>query len=263
MTVEVLHEDDTLRVLYQQNPTAREDATLISFTGIGHAFAGANVQSGEFHGLGQRFRHVVFVMDLKRSWGNAIDFDRLREIVSSVAGSSDIYAIGNSMGGFLAILAARFLPIKRVVAFAPQFSVNPDVVPFETRWAEHTGGIESWRFKSLAGQVQGDTEVMVFMGPVGPDIEHMKLFRSEPRIKVFKVRGVGHHVARKLKKKGLLHDIVERSFDGKMTQAWINQNADLRSDRGKQTKQRDAKSMPMTQRAVRAFRTRLVPFRAK
>ncbi len=47
---------------------------------------------------------------------------------------AQIVTIGQSMGAFCALAAAEVLPVSAVLAFGPQFSVDPARMPQETRW---------------------------------------------------------------------------------------------------------------------------------
>ena len=47
--------------------------------------------------------------------------------------------MGLSMGGFCALVAARIVPVDVVLAFGPQWSVVPGIVPGEERWWSISG----------------------------------------------------------------------------------------------------------------------------
>lgn len=144
-------------------------------------------------------RRALFVSDASRSWGNDPGFEAaLRGALAAVTARAPvrrIAAIGLSMGGFAALVAARILPVDCVLAFSPQFSVLPARVPEETRWARWRaalpaeirwpeaplpppGGAQAWLFhgarddlaQALRFPRQAGTEQILF-----PDLDHSGL----------------------------------------------------------------------------------------
>jgi hypothetical protein len=128
-------ENEYLRITARQALSdERSGGVLLSFTGVGHAMGGIDVQQPEFFGAGRGFDNIIFVSDLTRSWGNHIDFPLLAERVAPFIAGRRVFCIGNSMGGFLAILASRYIEIEASISFAPQYSINPETAPWEDRW---------------------------------------------------------------------------------------------------------------------------------
>lgn len=114
---------------------------VISFSSVGHD--PTRPPSPEFVGTatkGGAGRRALFVMDESRSWANDPGFGpALQAALAEVTRRAPvrrIATIGLSMGGFAALVAARFLPVQAVLAFGPQASVAPDMA--ETRWQDWT-----------------------------------------------------------------------------------------------------------------------------
>lgn len=82
-------------------------------------WGGINLRTHEFTSSNLE-KTKNFIIDKRRSWGNSLDWDRLGEVVDQVARGGQITTLGNSTGGFLAILAAGMLNAAQAVAFAPQ-----------------------------------------------------------------------------------------------------------------------------------------------
>jgi len=147
----VLFEDSVLKITSRApEPAPDGRRTLLSFTGVGHGMGGVNVQKAEFFGTGRNFDNLLFLTDKTRSWGNLLDFDDIAARLAPFREGTELSAIGNSMGGFLAIVASRFMPMRRVVSFVPQFSVDPALVPWEFRWKEYREAIREFKFGTRA-----------------------------------------------------------------------------------------------------------------
>lgn len=106
----------------------RSDTLVISLAGVGtdrHSqptveFFQLTHQGGE--------NHVLFVSDASRSWlngpGLAESIVETIETVVKQAGIRRIFALGNSMGGTMALLLPTLTRIDEVLAFVPQFSAK-------------------------------------------------------------------------------------------------------------------------------------------
>ena len=214
--MQTLFEDDVLAVAVQRPEAgAGNGAVLLSFTGVGLAMGGIDVQKPEFLASGQGFDAVVFITDKTRSWGSAVDFDRIRALVRPLAAGRPVHAIGNSMGGFLAILASHHLRLGRVLAFAPQFSVDPAVVPWETRWRKYTAGIARHVPLTAGSAMVGRSRYYVFSGGLGLDRQHAALFPVRDNLVHHVFPDVDHDVAKRLKTAGHLVQTIRACLEGR------------------------------------------------
>ena len=66
--------------------------------------------------------NVLFIKDITRSWFNHIDVKYIKSFLKN-----NNYAIGFSMGAFNAIIFSTLYPIKKLIAFSPQFSIDPKI----------------------------------------------------------------------------------------------------------------------------------------
>ena len=109
---------------------------VIAFSSIGHD--PARPPSPEFVGTatgkGGTPRRALFVRDAARSWGNHPDFaPALTQALADVTARAPvrrIAAIGLSMGGYAAMVAAQVLPVDVVLAFGSQARLDPP----DPRW---------------------------------------------------------------------------------------------------------------------------------
>lgn len=214
MGIKKFHEDRYLKITYLDNSDT--DRCLIVFTGVGHAMGGIDVQREEFfsqHALGT----VVWVTDKQRSWGNNLDIKKTAGYINRLSAGRETFAIGNSMGGFLAILFSKLLNVKRVMAFVPQFSISPKVVPSETRWAHYRKEIKEIIHEDLSESFSDDVEYALLMGSGGPEEIHYQKFLSvsqRPNIQMFKLIDSDHNVARYLKELNILNECIDVFFSG-------------------------------------------------
>ncbi|MDV7271971.1 hypothetical protein RYZ20_13835 [Thioclava sp. A2] len=129
---------------------------VISFSSVGHD--PSRLPSPEFvataigRGAHGPPRRALFVMDESRSWANAEGFaEALLSALATVRSRAPvdrIVAMGVSMGGFCALAASQVIPVDAVLAFSPQWSVVPDVVPDERRWSIWTENLPPVRWRT-------------------------------------------------------------------------------------------------------------------
>ncbi|MFN3890549.1 MAG: hypothetical protein ACK4MV_09135 [Beijerinckiaceae bacterium] len=211
--MKTLIDNDKLTVKVIEHASSR---VILCFTGIGHAIGGVDVQSPEFYNASQSAT-AVYVIDRQRSWGNNLNFAQLGELLEPYARDKVICSLGNSMGGFLAILATRFFPISSAVAIVPQYSVSRDVIPGETRWRKYVDAVRDWRFPSLAGSFNNTTQYYIVAAKGGSDDAHLALMPDKKNVQkiYFEREDCVHNVAEVLKSDGLLYPLISDCFAGK------------------------------------------------
>lgn len=74
-------------------------------------------------------------------WYTEPDLDVCFDVLRPYIGSRTL-AYGSSMGGYAAVQFADRLGIERALALSPQVSLNPAIMPEETRWWKHASRIE-------------------------------------------------------------------------------------------------------------------------
>jgi hypothetical protein len=210
--VDVLLDDDDISITFE----AGESRTaVVSFTGIGHRLGA--IQTPEFQktlGGVRASGNVYYVIDKKRRWYNGLEDKIQRTLASHMARRriAEVYTLGNSMGGFGAILFAGRLPhVVRAVAFCPQSSVNSEHVPFEKRWQAFVQAIPSWTVPDVLPRMTRKVEYLIFFnGGDGLDRCHADRFiASAPKsATVWLLDGHTHNLTSGLKDKGLLGDIL-------------------------------------------------------
>jgi pimeloyl-ACP methyl ester carboxylesterase len=160
--------------------------------------------------------HVMFLADDSRSWmnapGAADTIVRLIEEYRAAHGIDEVVALGNSMGGFAALRLAELTEIRTAIAFAPQFSMQRELVPEEHRWQYHAGRIGHWRFADVGRLDTPGTRYFILHGDAPEEAWHWLRFPWRPQVNHFILGGQGHNVARLLQKRRLLAQVVELSM---------------------------------------------------
>ena len=192
---------------------------VVSFAGVGKSrkqtppreFVGSASGGGE--------NHVLFISDQSRSWmnGPGVADAILRPVTSycEANGITEVVALGNSMGGFSAIVLADLMPIRTVIALSPQFSVHPDLVPEENRWGYHRQRIDHWTFRDVGALDQSRTQYFIFHGDAHQEAVHWARFPDHSQLHHFIVLGEGHRLAFALRKRKVLRRIVKAMIAGK------------------------------------------------
>ena len=186
--------------------------TVVSFSSIGNTVQGVNA---EFYNLKNNGYNVIWVMDDSNSYFSNINHnDIIRQIKTE-----NVYTIGSSMGGFNAITFASLYNVKKVLAFAPQYSMEPTIVPWEDRWRKQI----TWkRFKYPNLSFNNWTDYTVIRGHKGADKRHTDMFPKKKNINIQQVYG-NHTVAENFKKQGTLYNLINDYFlnDIKITKDYL------------------------------------------
>lgn len=124
---------------------------------------------------------------------------------------------GVSMGGFGALTFASLVPGAHVIAFNPQTTLDPDLVPWETRY--ETGRRQDWTLplSDAATLTEGLGRVTIFSDPYHA-LDQMHLDRlTGDNIRVFKCWYSSHKTAVFLRKIDALKPVMERCIFDDLT----------------------------------------------
>ncbi len=207
--LDVEFEDDLLKVSRLGDVSAPN--VIVAFTRIQHGLG--QIAAEEFVGSSRMQGYsALFVSDMRCSWYNNFEGARLLEILSPFLTNKRVVTLGNSMGGFGAIWASRLVGAASTLAFAPQFSVKPEIVPNEQRWMNFRSRIACWRVDSLSGCFDSRTRYITINGDA--DCEHFQHFRSSENQTHLLIHDSGHNPASVLKKAGLVKEVVALAAAG-------------------------------------------------
>lgn len=218
--MEVLVDDADLMIEYEPGNGACGEV-VISFSGV--ALSLGSIHKTEFRNSLRKPRHVrdaYYVSDKRRGWYNST-FDRIRETIGPRVEGRNVYTLGNSMGGFAAILfSLTFDGAMASISFCPQYSISRPLAPFETRWGADAEAIGAWSAPTClpeAWNVPRPVRHYVFCGEGEPrDVQHAQLIQMAAAnpVSVYVFEGVGHGVASGLKQAGALHQLLDAAMQG-------------------------------------------------
>lgn len=138
-------------------------------------------------------------------WLNA-----LAAVAAAAAGYRRVIAYGSSMGGFAALRYGAACGASAGIALSPQFTVDPAVVPFDTRWASDIARI-SFREDECSPLA---AQYIAYDPCDAEDRQHFELFAACSAVQPIPVPHGGHPVGSYLVETGLLGPLLQQIEDG-------------------------------------------------
>jgi hypothetical protein len=190
MTSEVIFENDELQVVWRQGLS---DFLLITFGDLitpaegSNFFAKGPATAADLSAVG----FVAKTPNWYRSDGMQAAIERVRPIGARF---QSVVAYGGSMGGYGAIKYSRALQASEVIAFCPQWSIDPEECEGQNPgWQDHLVPAMA-RMGIRADDVSGS--VFVFSDMFDPlDRFHcQKIQQARPETVIINVPRVGHHI---------------------------------------------------------------------
>ncbi|OSQ51054.1 alpha/beta fold hydrolase [Marivita geojedonensis] len=214
--IPLLVEHGPLRIRYLEG---RGRTLVVSFSGVGKKRS--DEPSIEFPGIASagHENHVLFVTDQSRSWLNGAGMaDRIQRVVEATAThikAERIVAIGNSMGGTMALHMSRLMDFERVIALTPQFSVAPGEIPEEDRWSYFRKRIKQFHFPRVEKLRTDTTKYFILHGDEPLELAHARRFPQEPGITHIIVPDTDHRLAEHLKQRKILVPLMQEVIAGR------------------------------------------------
>jgi len=103
---------------------------------------------------------------------------------------------------------AKYYPVKTAIAFATQYSLHPDIVPWENRWDRWQARITEWKHPHL--EFNDTTEYHIIQGDEEKDKKHLDMIPDKPNINKMIIEGANHGVAENLLREKKLYPLIER-----------------------------------------------------
>jgi tetratricopeptide (TPR) repeat protein len=135
---------------------------------------------------------------------------------------------GSSMGAFGAALFSGRLQADTVLMLAPQFSIDPERPPHETRWRQEASRI-TFHDDELGSAISRTARKIVLFDSINADLLHAQMLAEIPGTELFATPYGGHAMGHFLLQTRLLQDIVLRAFAGNLDWAWYR--AEVRARR--------------------------------
>lgn len=149
---------------------------------------------------------VIHVIPAAVNWYHMPDMTACLDAVAAWTGPGTL-AMGASMGGYAAARFADHLGCAAAVAFAPQFSIRRERVPFERRW-RHIAHVT--RFQREDDATPRSATVWLVHDPAhAADAQHAALIAGCGPTRPLPIRHGGHHVMRTLAQAKALSGLVD------------------------------------------------------
>jgi tetratricopeptide (TPR) repeat protein len=205
---ETIFEDDHIRIFYRRGSSEFALATFSNF--------GFNFQSNKF--WGQKF---VEAKDLeaygfvakKNNW---FPQKSIKAALSQgvFRPTKPIITYGHSLGGYAALKYSAALGAASVISGAPQYSINPKIVPTDKRFSGDYDSILNEGMEISAEDLAGNI-VIVVDPQYALDELHLSLIRNscgKAKIDILPVRYIGHGVMDVLVNQNLISNLMTTSI---------------------------------------------------
>lgn len=174
----------------------------------------------------------VFFRDLSQSWyhagltGITQDIHQTKDYIQTIINRikpSEIIFVGNSMGGFAAILFSTLLNTGRVVAFSPQtyIGLGKKLKEKDLRWkytslrtyARSFFKPKYYDLRSLLQESKRQNKIDIHISTLEKlDVMHSRNINEFSNVTVHEYDFGGHSLVKNLRDKGMLKDILMQSY---------------------------------------------------
>ena len=196
------------------------DQLVVAFGGVRHGYGGIK---GEFRqSLGKLGSAAVFVRDDGCRWYQYGPeelqpiFDQIQAVKAEL-GARRLVCLGNSMGGFGALLFGQRLGADAILSFVPQTAIDPEVTTAlgDDRWAAYQENIPAYPHGDLLKEPPAAGRVVMCWGAKDPlDSAHAERIADAWKVEPVVIRSVGHDAAFELREKGRLLPLLESVIGG-------------------------------------------------
>ena len=210
MDKQIVFEDEHIRVIFL---TGSSDTLVISFGDLISRAKGMSINAEK--SLFKYQYNVIGIMPKQKSWfPKSSMLEMQRQIQPILVQFKQIVGYGGSMGGYAAIKYSNLLNMHKIVAFVPQYSIDPDVV-HDRRYAEFFDASIHQNMQIQADEVDSSREYIIVYDPYyAEDKEHfLKIQPLLPKMHVIHLPFTGHEALSVLASSQLLNDFVEQPFE--------------------------------------------------
>ncbi|AHJ65918.1 putative cytosolic protein [Granulibacter bethesdensis CGDNIH4] len=145
---------------------------------------------------------VIAIKPAANDWYQQDEMTELIDAVLAETKGRRRVGYGGSMGGYAAINFAESLALDDLVAVAPQFSIDPALMPQDWRWRREAEGIAFRQDRMrLIGRLQRGT---IIYDPDSEDRPHVRAILMYHDLTPLPLRFCGHHMFRALQQARVL-----------------------------------------------------------
>lgn len=210
MDKQIIFEDEHIRVIFLKGSS---DTLVISFGDLISRAKGMSINAEK--SLIKYQYNVIGIMPKQKSWFPKSSMLQMQQQIQPILQQfKGIVGYGGSMGGYAAIKYSNLLNMQKIVAFVPQYSIDPDVVQ-DRRYAEFFDASIHQDMQIQADEVDSSREYIIVYDPYyAEDKEHfLKIQPLLPKMHVIHLPFTGHEALSVLASSQLLNDFVVRPFE--------------------------------------------------
>ncbi len=215
--IETVLKDDDLTLRWLPGSARR---MIVVFTGMQAGFGGTPLD--EFAGSASRGgeNNVLFVTDRRATWYAAEGlWRRIVKLVRYLRRTErieEVVSLGNSMGGYGALLLPRDVRVARAIAFSPQVTMDRAVLD-DRRWPDVTATYGALP-ERIVSDTFGATRTQYYLmasRDASEDAAHLALVPEGKRVHRWLLPGSRHNLAGGLKDAGLLPEVIDTIIRGR------------------------------------------------
>ncbi|WP_156963859.1 hypothetical protein [Muricoccus aerilatus] len=175
----------------------------------------APLDHGKLDGFGEQFllRGGYSAIHVVAKWNHWYQLPQMKPAIEAIVGkiSNNSFevtiAYGSSMGAYGALMHSTFLSANIILAFSPQFSIDPEEPPYEKRWVKFATK-SNYRKKLNGDRISKTAQKYYFCDPANPDHRHVELYKKLAGGVEVATIFAEHHSAQMLKDAQLLKKVV-------------------------------------------------------
>ena len=160
---------------------------------------------------------AVYILAKASHWWQTPETAKVEQIIRKYLKGKSFshrFAYGASMGGFGVLLSAAKVGCDIALVAAPQISVDPAVVPFETRWRRDIERIKFQESDARVG-IKSSCRYYILYDPVDRlDSRHVSMIADTPNVEKIAFPFAGHKILKLLKETRILHNAVSSASLG-------------------------------------------------
>ncbi|ENW97648.1 hypothetical protein F903_00164 [Acinetobacter sp. NIPH 298] len=210
MDKQIIFEDDHIRVIFLKGSS---DTLVVSFGDLISRAKGMSINAEK--SLIKYQYNVIGIMPKQKTWFPKRSMLAMQQQIQPILQQfKQIVGYGGSMGGYAAIKYSNLLNMQKIVAFVPQYSIDPDMVQ-DRRYAEFFDASIHQDMQIQADEVDPAREYIIVYDPYyAEDKEHfLKIQPLLPKMHVIHLPFTGHEALSVLASSELLNDFVVKPFD--------------------------------------------------
>ncbi|WP_336011458.1 hypothetical protein [Acinetobacter calcoaceticus] len=210
MDKQIIFEDEHIRAIFLLGDS---NTLVLSFGDLITRASGLSVNAEK--SLVKYQYNIIGIMPKQKSWFPQASMIELAKTISPVLqGFKNIVGYGGSMGGYAAIKYSNLLNMNRVIAFVPQYSIDPTQVE-DRRYAEFFDAVANKDMQIQLPDVDAAREYVIVYDPYfSIDREHyLKIKELLPNLHTIHLPFTGHEALSVLASSSLLHDFIEHEID--------------------------------------------------